>query len=475
MQFVNDVEPNVSELNEESSIVINHELRIPHESEHHHNGHINHLNSNNNNNNNNNVSEIYENNESSQGPFATILPSGSLSLYNVSAVYIATLSPGYSLLPQSTSDNLNHQHVDSEDHNGVDHLSNDRNNRVESEISEEEEDGNKEHLHHHHHQIHSNKRDVQHRWRPNEDQRYVLESVWNQSNYPSSDVKESIAKQFGNITYSQISSWFKHKRETCKSKGKMTFKRASPLKFSAEQVNVLEEGFRVNPYAKSKLLKEISEKLDVDMKRVQNWFKHRRSKLANDGKFHLRSSRTSLNPNQLAFLRGAYFTNNNPSTEVAESMGKELNLSMEQIHKWFVNERHRRKKKQEAEENNAVVEQIHSLETNKNDDGIPSQTKRRDANNNNNKEQENRTEEHNQAIVVDHSRFGVEEEEEGDEEMIESNGIVAETEEDEVEIEGEEEEEELDFGSQHNHHHHHSLSMPSQYYNETFLKNKGYH
>lgn len=54
------------------------------------------------------------------------------------------------------------------------------------------------------------------RWRPTQEQRQTLESIWNENPYPDQAVKQQITKEFGSaVTYKQITSWFKHKREVC--------------------------------------------------------------------------------------------------------------------------------------------------------------------------------------------------------------------------------------------------------------------
>lgn len=52
------------------------------------------------------------------------------------------------------------------------------------------------------------------RWRPSQQQKTILENAWKQNPYPDQTTKLQLAKQLGeNITYKQITSWFKHKRE----------------------------------------------------------------------------------------------------------------------------------------------------------------------------------------------------------------------------------------------------------------------
>lgn len=58
------------------------------------------------------------------------------------------------------------------------------------------------------------------------------------------------------------------------------------MKFTPEQVKVLEDLFAKEPYAKGKALQDVARQLDVTDKRVQNWFKHKRSRLAQQGKFN---------------------------------------------------------------------------------------------------------------------------------------------------------------------------------------------
>jgi hypothetical protein len=66
------------------------------------------------------------------------------------------------------------------------------------------------------------------------------------------------------------------------------------MKFSQEQVDHLEATFEREPYAKGKSLSELALQLGVAMKRVQNWFKHKRSRLAQQGKFEYKPRLRSL-------------------------------------------------------------------------------------------------------------------------------------------------------------------------------------
>jgi len=160
-----------------------------------------------------------------------------------------------------------------------------------------------------------------------------------------------LVKQFGSsVTYKQITSWFKHKRENDKAKGKFTYKFSPAEKFKKEQIDLLEEVFTREPYAKGRTLQDVAQQLGVPEKRVQNWFKHRRSRLAQQGKFEYKPRQT-LNPEQITFLKGAFCTNATPTPDVFEQLGSELNIRPEQVAKWFSLERHRKRRRDDELKN----------------------------------------------------------------------------------------------------------------------------
>jgi len=185
------------------------------------------------------------------------------------------------------------------------------------------------------------------RWRPTSEQKDVLERFWSQNQYPDQDQKQYIAQQLGDdVTYKQITSWFKHKRENDKAKGKFTYKFTPAAKFTNEQVDMLESVFNREPYAKGKTLQELAKQLGVTEKRVQNWFKHKRSRLAQQGKFEYKP-RNLLNEEQITFLKGAFCSNASPTPDVCEQLGSELNIKPEQVSRWFSSERTRKRRRAE--------------------------------------------------------------------------------------------------------------------------------
>lgn len=196
------------------------------------------------------------------------------------------------------------------------------------------------------------------RWRPTQEQRQTLESVWINNPYPESSVKQQLVKQFGaSVTYKQITSWFKHKRENEKNRSKFEYKYSPAMKFSAEQVMVLETTFGQEPYAKGKTLQDLANQLGVSIKRVQNWFKHKRSRLAQQGKFEYKP-RNLLNSEQITFLKGAFFTNPSPTPELCEQLSSELNVKPEQVTRWFSNERSRKRKREEASKLGQIIDPV---------------------------------------------------------------------------------------------------------------------
>ncbi len=63
------------------------------------------------------------------------------------------------------------------------------------------------------------------RWRPTQEQKQVLESLWNENPYPDSKTKEQITKRLGtSVTYRQVTSWFKHRREVIQTNNQSNHK-----------------------------------------------------------------------------------------------------------------------------------------------------------------------------------------------------------------------------------------------------------
>jgi len=146
-----------------------------------------------------------------------------------------------------------------------------------------------------------------------------------------------------------------------KNRGKFEYKYSPAMKFSNEQVVVLEATFSHEPYAKGKTLQDLATQLGVSSKRVQNWFKHKRSRLAQQGKFEYKP-RNLLNSEQITFLRGAFFTNPSPTPELCEQLSSELNVKPEQVTRWFSNERSRKRKREEQDKLGIIEEGDDDLE-----------------------------------------------------------------------------------------------------------------
>jgi len=193
--------------------------------------------------------------------------------------------------------------------------------------------------------IKSNRTPRKSRWRPTQEQKILLNEMWDKNPYPDTAEKAELIQQMGgHVTQKQITSWFKHKRENDSQKGKFEYRYSATAKFTSEQIAYLEEVFSKDSYAKGRVLQDLADQLQVNLKRVQNWFKHRRSRLAQQGKFEFKS-RSTLSPDQVNFLRGAFFANPSPVPEVCESLSQELHVNKEQVSRWFSNERSKERRK----------------------------------------------------------------------------------------------------------------------------------
>jgi len=168
------------------------------------------------------------------------------------------------------------------------------------------------------------------RWRPTPDQRQILDSIWFHNPYPNKVVKSQLIKQFGDsVTYKQITSWFKHKRENNNQKGNFEYRYSPALKFTNEQILFLEVEFQKQNYTKGKALCDLANQLGVHTKRIQTWFKHRRSRLT-QGRFEYKES-TPLNSEQITFLKNAFCTNPTPTSNMCEQLSSQLNVKPEQV------------------------------------------------------------------------------------------------------------------------------------------------
>eukprot|EP01119_Soliformovum_irregulare_P020373 TRINITY_DN6587_c0_g1_i2.p1 TRINITY_DN6587_c0_g1~~TRINITY_DN6587_c0_g1_i2.p1 ORF type:complete len:450 (+),score=70.61 TRINITY_DN6587_c0_g1_i2:87-1436(+) len=192
------------------------------------------------------------------------------------------------------------------------------------------------------------------RWRPSQEQRTILESVWTTNPYPDQATKQQIVKQFGgqSVTYKQITSWFKHKRENDKNRGKFEYRYSPAAKFTPEQVVVLESVFLSEAYAKGKTLQDLSVQLGVSVKRIQNWFKHKRSRLAQQGKFEYKprfdevANMTNLGAD--AFQKALGYPGQSPILDIIsyEPHPSDFNIKPSQVTRWFANEKSRKRKEQ---------------------------------------------------------------------------------------------------------------------------------
>jgi hypothetical protein len=120
------------------------------------------------------------------------------------------------------------------------------------------------------------------RWRPSPVQKQILETMWAQNPYPPTPQKKEIAQLLEGVSYKQVTSWFKHKRENSKAQGLLL--RTSSSKFTQQQLSILEAAFQLNPYSRPKVLQSIATEFNVPVKKIQNWFKHKRSRLKIDKK-----------------------------------------------------------------------------------------------------------------------------------------------------------------------------------------------
>ncbi|PRP86931.1 hypothetical protein PROFUN_03679 [Planoprotostelium fungivorum] len=198
------------------------------------------------------------------------------------------------------------------------------------------------------------------KWCPTGKQTRLLFNVYKDSPYPTLAAKKKLLSEIqGDVTLKQITGWFKHRREIHKKHANMELRQPND-RMTQEQTSILKAYFDMDPYAGGgKQAKAISAQLNIDVKKVKNWFKHRRTKLTREGKFKGKQ-RLYLTPSQKTFLRGAFSSNPRPNAEMVQMLSKELGLPSNQVIRWFANERLKKQTDDEEKQDSSQEYEDHS-------------------------------------------------------------------------------------------------------------------
>uniref|UniRef100_A0A0A9WXT9 Double homeobox protein A n=2 Tax=Lygus hesperus TaxID=30085 RepID=A0A0A9WXT9_LYGHE len=128
-------------------------------------------------------------------------------------------------------------------------------------------------------------------------QKLALEEMFTETHYPDTSTKNQIASSLG-LTYAFVQQWFKNRRRKEALRGRKTLSKKTTktrskdagantrtsglthrLSWSSEQLMVLERTFKRHPFPSINVLKSLTKRLGVEVKRIRNWFASRRYKI----------------------------------------------------------------------------------------------------------------------------------------------------------------------------------------------------
>ena len=172
------------------------------------------------------------------------------------------------------------------------------------------------------------------------EQSEYMVSIYATVKYPSARTLDKIAKKIG-ITPIQVYAWFSAKRATDSSI--LPKRKASPRAPSADlttaATEVLEAAFAKNPLPTVMELKEIHKQTNIDEQRLERWFDRKRlitRRMTNNEKLKC------INHHQSA-LEEAYQNNKYLSVKELDKMVDRIGMERKQVQSWFRNRRSRDK------------------------------------------------------------------------------------------------------------------------------------
>jgi len=109
-----------------------------------------------------------------------------------------------------------------------------------------------------------------------EEHAFILETWFNSNKndpYPSRITKQTLAKET-NITYDQVTNWFKHRRKNNRNSRKIIFSK----RLTTEQKLLLKDFFKNSNYPKKSDVEELEKKTNLTEKKIRKWFAYERYK-----------------------------------------------------------------------------------------------------------------------------------------------------------------------------------------------------
>lgn len=174
----------------------------------------------------------------------------------------------------------------------------------------------------------------------------VLEEKFNENEDPNDSEFEFLAKKV-NLTDKQVKKWFsnqKRKKLTNPKLQKSPPKPEKSEKKKEEEIDnkrskILKDYYQQTNNPSLELFREISEKTDLSVLKVMEWFKSKKEKRNKEGKEI--EIRGKMFPKEVTDTLKDYFQNEstNPSNDDIEKLCKKTGLNFVQCSKWFNNQR----------------------------------------------------------------------------------------------------------------------------------------
>ena len=152
------------------------------------------------------------------------------------------------------------------------------------------------------------------------------------ASYPSKQQIEEWAKEIGETDY-RVDHWFRRER---KKKGLQdpARKRQKPARpLSSEENKFMTEQFQINAYPTRETMTVWADKFSLTVNRITRWFDRKRKK---EG---VREKMTYLTKEQKEFLENEFDQEIYPSTDKFETWSEKLNLPIKRLRQWFETKR----------------------------------------------------------------------------------------------------------------------------------------
>ncbi len=163
----------------------------------------------------------------------------------------------------------------------------------------------------------------------NEKTRKALIKEYEKNKYPNKQYLDRIASKV-DLTYKQVSSWFKHRREKLKE--------TNNKNFNSKITNSLLKEYEKNKYPSKQSFDRIASKLNLTFEQVSSWFKYKRNKLNESKTKKVKFSETATKA-----LFKEYGKNKYPDKKSLNRIASLAGLTFNQVVSWFKHKRNRNK------------------------------------------------------------------------------------------------------------------------------------